>query len=151
MERYVDAGIYRGSRADMFAALSKSQPALRSVLSLQRWRADELPARVESFALPLGVLLPPREAELKAAILLLDALPKPTYLHCKSGVDRTGAVVAYYRVLRQGHRPARAINEMFDSGFHRVRYHFWLPSLQRILSRAWLNRDNWRQHIIEGD
>lgn len=43
---------------------------------------------------------------------------EPVFVHCKQGVDRTGAMVAIYRMRCQGWRPSAAYNEMIACGFH---------------------------------
>lgn len=58
---------------------------------------------------------------------------KKTYLHCKHGVDRTGFVVACYRVSEQGRPASVAIDEMFKMGFHKLPYLLWVPTLKRML------------------
>ena len=51
------------------------------------------------------------------------------YVHCREGVDRTGIVVASYRI-RTGWPRERAIKEMLDLGFDSYRYWMWLRWLR---------------------
>jgi protein-tyrosine phosphatase len=55
------------------------------------------------------------------------------FIHCKDGVDRTGVLVCCYRVWRMNWAMERAIKEMFDLGFHKIRYAFWLNPLWKML------------------
>ncbi len=60
-----------------------------------------------------------REAgELRQILDLLDAADEahPIYVHCEHGKDRTGLVLALYRVRHDGWSPARAAAEMADLG-----------------------------------
>ena len=42
----------------------------------------------------------------------------PVYVHCLHGQDRTGIVIAEYRVLHDHWTPAKACHEMLTHGFH---------------------------------
>lgn len=50
------------------------------------------------------------------ALAIIQAAPKPVLVNCRAGVDRTGIVVAAYRVLIEHQSVRRAIAEM--NGFH---------------------------------
>jgi protein tyrosine/serine phosphatase len=39
-------------------------------------------------------------------------------VHCRQGADRTGAIVALYRVVVQGWSKQKALLEMKDGGYH---------------------------------
>lgn len=45
-------------------------------------------------------------------LAILSEAPKPVYIHCLDGVDRTGALTAAYRVLMEGVSREQAIAEM---------------------------------------
>jgi protein tyrosine/serine phosphatase len=55
-------------------------------------------------------------------------------VHCQHGADRTGALVALYRVVVQGWTKERAVEEMNRGGYHH-------SSLWRNLDRYVLNAD----------
>lgn len=55
------------------------------------------------------------------------------YMHCLHGVDRTGYCCAAYRMLYQGWSYGAAVKEMFDLGFHRFPYWWWVPSLKQYV------------------
>ena len=59
------------------------------------------------------------DAQMKA-ILQIVANPAnlPIYIHCKHGQDRTGLVVALYRIFNEGWTPVEARKEMLQLGFH---------------------------------
>ena len=45
-------------------------------------------------------------------LAIVDQQPKPIYLHCRYGQDRTGAMVAVYRMLIEGVSEEDAIAEL---------------------------------------
>lgn len=68
---------------------------------------------VQSYAEALKVLADSQEAG------------KPVLVHCSAGAQRTGGVVAFYRLLIQGRPPAFVYNEMQEYG--------WDPVGDRVL------------------
>ena len=56
-------------------------------------------------------------AQLVAALRLVRAAPKPVVVHCWHGSDRTGAVVAGWRIAAEGWTPADAVDEMVHGGY----------------------------------
>ncbi len=62
---------------------------------------------------PLQVLSPAHlDEHLALFIAIVKAAPKPVYVHCRAGVDRTGVLAAAYRVLIDGASREEAIGEM---------------------------------------
>lgn len=54
-------------------------------------------------------------------LAIVSEAPKPVYVHCMDGIDRTNALVAAYRVLMEGQSREQAIAEMerFHSPYQR--------------------------------
>lgn len=51
--------------------------------------------------------------------VLEEATPEePVLVHCTHGMDRTGLVIARYRVLHDGWAPRDAMNEALSYGYH---------------------------------
>jgi protein tyrosine/serine phosphatase len=49
-----------------------------------------------------------------------DPKTRPVYVHCKAGENRTGLVIATYRMVYQGWTPEEAVREMRTYGFYRI-------------------------------
>jgi protein tyrosine/serine phosphatase len=70
---------------------------------------------------------------LKALRIMVDPRNRPLMVHCRHGADRTGAMVALYRVVVQGWTREQAVREMDDGGYH----HSWLwRDLDRYVMKA---------------
>jgi protein-tyrosine phosphatase len=54
-------------------------------------------------------------------LAIVVAAPKPVYVHCLDGIDRSNVLIASYRVLVEGVNPEDAIHEI--ERFHSP----WLP------------------------
>jgi protein tyrosine/serine phosphatase len=68
--------------------------------------------KVSGFS-PLQLLRPSHVDEhLAVFIAIVKASPKPIYVHCRAGVDRTGVLSAAYRVLIDGVTRSEAVAEM---------------------------------------
>jgi len=52
------------------------------------------------------------DTHLALFVAIAKAAPKPIYVHCRAGVDRTGVLIAAYRVLVDGISREQAIAEM---------------------------------------
>jgi protein tyrosine/serine phosphatase len=72
---------------------------------------------------PLQLISPGHlDTHLALFIAIAKAAPKPVYVHCRAGVDRTGVLVAAYRVLVDGVSRDQAIAEM--ARYHSPWQHF---------------------------
>jgi hypothetical protein len=62
---------------------------------------------------PLHMLSPSHlDKHVALFMAIVKAAPKPVYVHCRAGVDRTGVLAAAYRVLIDGASREEAIAEM---------------------------------------
>lgn len=52
-------------------------------------------------------------------------IPPPVFVHCEHGQDRTGLIVAVYRVRVDGWTKADAEAEMLEHGFHKALAGLW--------------------------
>lgn len=79
--------------------------------------------------IPLSYWKVPTEATIDRFLELMDD-PKnhPVFVHCFHGADRTGLLVATYRISRQGWTFQESYDEMKRCGFHRfgVRHFKWV-------------------------
>lgn len=74
---------------------------------------------------------PPTVSDLLTCVRIIQRSQK-IYVHCLHGVDRTGMVVAAYRIVIEGWAVDDAIREMYKYGFHRWSYWWWVPRLREL-------------------
>jgi tyrosine-protein phosphatase SIW14 len=58
------------------------------------------------------------EAQIIEALQDILAAPKPILVHCKHGADRTGVVIAFYRMVFCNWTKQQAIDELKNGGYH---------------------------------
>jgi protein tyrosine/serine phosphatase len=106
--------------------------------------------KVSGFS-PLQVLSPARlDEHLAVFIAIVKASPKPVYVHCRAGVDRTGILSAAYRVLIDGVAPSEAVQEMgrYHSPWQSLdaRYIYGLSKTRR--ESILRNAADWQARIV---
>jgi uncharacterized protein (TIGR01244 family) len=106
---------------------------VRSVLNLREYHSDDDEAAatgIKLYRVPMNAGDINDELVTKA-LDALAAAPKPALVHCWHGSDRTGAIVAMYRMVFQGWPRQLAIDEFINGGYgyHRSVY----PNIERYL------------------
>jgi tyrosine-protein phosphatase SIW14 len=120
---------------------------IRSVLNLREYHTDS--KQLEKAGLRLLVYrIDTGEInidDLVAALRLFREAPKPVMVHCWHGSDRTGSVVAAYRIVFEGWTTAAALDELRHGGFG---YHErWFPNIVELFET--LDADELRRRVLE--
>ncbi len=122
--RKVDDRLYRGAQPDAAGLRRlKEEAGVRTVISLRTTPADcaaeEAAAKKEGLAwfhVPLRGVGSPADGQTKRVLDLIEASPGPVFLHCKHGCDRTGTMVACYRIQREGLTASEALRDAKSAG-----------------------------------
>lgn len=115
----VNADLYRSEQPGPDSISDLKSIGVRTLLSLRHYHNDS--AAFERNGLTL--LHHPMDAgsasiaDLIKALRLLQAAEKPVLVHCWHGSDRTGFVVAGYRVVFMNWTPEQAVEELRLGGF----------------------------------
>jgi tyrosine-protein phosphatase SIW14 len=122
----VDEHVYRGAQPtdEGFKYLAKI--GVKMVIDLresdQRSIAEQrtvAASGMQYVSVPMTGLTPPTEAEISKILALLeDETTGPVFVHCMQGADRTGAVIAAYRIDQHHWDNARALSEANSDGMH---------------------------------
>lgn len=138
MEKVTDK-IYRGKRPDIVILQECKQIGIKTVLTLDddiiftiRERGWCREVGLYFFEYPLSSFHSPTYNELLFTGLLLKTLPTPLFVHCRHGCDRTGYVIATYRMLECGWSFKEAWRECVEYGHKWYLLPWWLPSLLRV-------------------
>jgi len=120
----VDEHVYRGAQPDEKGFSNLAQLGVKTVIDLrepgrrsQMEQAAVTAAGMKYINVPMSGLTPPSEAEITKILgIFEDESAGPVFVHCMRGADRTGAVVAAYRIHHNGWENARALSEAESLG-----------------------------------
>jgi len=120
----VNENIYRGAQPGSAAFTYLANHGVKTVLDLreadERSRAEEKAVTASGMRyvnVPMTGLTPPTDAEIGRILTLLeDTSAGPVFIHCKRGADRTGAVIAAYRIQHDHWSNTQALNEAMSRG-----------------------------------
>jgi protein tyrosine phosphatase (PTP) superfamily phosphohydrolase (DUF442 family) len=120
----VAPGIYRGAQPlpEGYATLKKM--GIRTVINLRAKHSERKEVEalgMKSIEVPVSVL---RDMDVKTINSIIDMMiepdNQPVYVHCKLGKDRTGVVIAAYRMRVDGWSLKDAEAEMRAFGFNDI-------------------------------
>jgi protein tyrosine/serine phosphatase len=139
----VDERLFRGSQPDAEGFRHLRDLGVRTVINF-RLPSDAVETGEQQIVETLGmryVNLPIQDGNfftwfrqipaetVKQFFSVLEAEQGPFFVHCRRGTDRTGAMVAFYRMARNGWDAPRAKNEADSVGMR-----FWYRGLRRQIS-----------------
>jgi tyrosine-protein phosphatase SIW14 len=117
---------------------------IKSVVSL-RWRKKRISSEqviaerlgLRFFSIPLNYWTLPNSNDIKAFLEIVDNVEnQPVFVHCFHGADRTGVLVAMYRILRNDWSLQEAYKEMRQCGHHRITTAHFKLALWRLAREA---------------
>lgn len=120
----VDDHVYRSAQPTREGFSSLSKLGIQTVIDLRepgdrsaterKWVTD---AGMRYVSVPMyGMSTPSNESVLKVLSLLEDRGAGPVFVHCKRGADRTGGVIACYRIEHDHWKNAQALSEARSLG-----------------------------------
>ena len=115
----VSDDLYRCEQPDKSDIPDLQGLGIRSFLNLREYHSDSKAFEQAGFRLLLqrmdaGELT---VADLVVALRQIRTAAKPVLVHCWHGSDRTGSVVAAYRIVFQNWTPAEALDELRHGGY----------------------------------
>jgi protein tyrosine/serine phosphatase len=116
-------GVYRGSKPDEEGVDWLRKLGVRTVINLRGKDHDEgelvHAAGMRYEWIPLRKTHAPTQDEIRRFFdIIADRAAYPIYVHCLYGVDRTGTMMALYRMREQGWKNMDALAEMKHFGDH---------------------------------
>ncbi len=100
--------------------------------AIERERKAIEERRLQFVSIPWNARHDPTPEQVREFFEVLRAHPaEKIFAHCHYGADRTGTMVAAYRIAGQGWTADEAVREMKAYHLH----HFWLPNLGRYIRK----------------
>jgi protein tyrosine/serine phosphatase len=110
--------LYRGGQPDEPGILSLKRLGVKTIVDLRMttdtWKQEA------SLALAHGILYTnvplkgtgrPKEDQIATALSIIQNSPGPVFVHCRYGCDRTGTIIACYRIRHDGWSNTAALAE----------------------------------------
>jgi len=115
----------RGAQPSQEGFAELRRRGVRTVISLRVFDQDR--ALLSGLGLryrhiSFKVFHPEDEDVLAFLKIVTDPANRPVFVHCRDGVDRTGMMVAVYRIIVQGWSKANAVSEMRRMGFREINW-----------------------------
>jgi protein tyrosine phosphatase (PTP) superfamily phosphohydrolase (DUF442 family) len=114
----VDQNVYRGAQPTEDGFKYLAQIGVKTVLDLRaaddRSESEETmvaAAGMKYVNVPMTGLAAPTEAQISRILGILEGGSGAVFVHCKRGADRTGVVIASYRIDHDGWDNAHALSE----------------------------------------
>lgn len=129
----VNDSIYRSEQPERKGFYEIKNMGINTVLNIRNYKKDK--SNVESLKLihlSVNAWTISYEDILNSLIIIKNER-KPLLIHCKHGSDRTGCIVAAYRMVFENWSKEKAIEEFLDKkyGYHEK----WFPNILRLLKQ----------------
>ncbi len=121
----VNTNLYRGGQPDEDGIKQLAKMGVKTVINLrgedhlskkeEKWTTD---AGMKFINVSLSNWFEPKDADIEKIVSLIDdAENQPVFVHCKRGADRTGTVIAVYRMTHENWTAKEANKEAKKFGF----------------------------------
>jgi protein tyrosine/serine phosphatase len=121
----VSATLYRSAQPDAVGMRELKAMGIRTVVNLRAFHSDRDEIGTTGLVskhIYMKTWHPEREDVVRFLRIATNPSYQPVLVHCQHGSDRTGMMVAFYRVIVQGWSTKQAAREMTEGGygFHEI-------------------------------
>lgn len=115
----VDENLFRSEQPSKLGMEELQDLGIKSIVNVRNLRNDNFEAKSTNLILKRKRIntWTINYDEVVSVLKLIKESPKPVLIHCKHGSDRTGCVVAAYRMSFQNWTKEDAINEFKSGGY----------------------------------
>jgi tyrosine-protein phosphatase SIW14 len=158
----VDRNLYRGAQPSDEGLKNLAALGVKTIIDLRHGtdHADTEQQEAERLGLryinvPMEGLTPPTDKQIADLMAIFNAADQgPVFVHCREGKDRTGAVIACYRIAHDHWANDKALEEARSYGLHatqhpRQNYIMHFNSSDTGLSQTGLSQTGLTQTSVE--
>ena len=112
--------LYRGDQPSTIGMQNLKKLGIKTIVNLRSFHSDRDnigETGLEYEHIFMKVWHPEEEDAVRFLQIVTDPKRSPVLVHCQRGADRTGAMIAVYRLAVQGWSKEEAIREMTGGGF----------------------------------
>ena len=116
----ISGELYRGDQPSPLGMRNLKKLGLKTILNLRSFHSDRDEIGETGLAyehIYMKAWHPEEEDAVRFLKIVTDPKRSPVLVHCQHGADRTGTMIAVYRIAVQGWSKAEAIREMTQGGF----------------------------------
>jgi len=122
----VNARLYRGAQPRAGGIRRLAELGIKTIVNLRReddhTRAEAVAAQAAGlryFNVPMPGTSKPTDAQINRVLAIINSpANQPVFVHCQRGADRTGTVIACYRILKDGWTAGQAKKEAQHYGMY---------------------------------
>jgi uncharacterized protein (TIGR01244 family) len=126
----VNESLYRGAQPRRGGLKKLSELGIKTVINLRGASEDTRGEQVEAeaaglryFNIPMSGLGRPTDEQVERALAIIDARENwPVFVHCQRGADRTGVIIAVYRISHERWTEEQAIVEAKRFGMAGIQF-----------------------------
>jgi protein tyrosine/serine phosphatase len=119
----VSDGLYRGAQPDAAGIRNLAKLGVKTIINLRMtndvWKAEAVEASANGITytnVPLKGLGRPLDSQVATLLTLIETSPGPVFIHCQHGCDRTGTIIACYRIRHSSWSGKSALREAANYG-----------------------------------
>ena len=119
----VSDNLYRGAQPTKQGFAELKNIGVKSVISLRIFNSEKdmvSDMGFRQFHISCKTLHPEEEDVIEFLQIVTNPANQPVFVHCRQGTDRTGMMVAVYRMVIQNWPREKALAEMKAFGFHDI-------------------------------
>jgi protein tyrosine/serine phosphatase len=123
----VNEFLFRGAQPDPAGIESLKRLGVKLIVNLrmtnEAWQGEAANARANGIAytnVPMSGLGRPTAEQIKTVLSIIESSPGPVFVHCQHGCDRTGTIIACYRVRHDNWSSDEALREAARYGMSRL-------------------------------
>jgi protein tyrosine/serine phosphatase len=125
----VDEQVYRGAQPDAEAIKTLKKLGVKLIVNLRLpgdgWKEEASEALANGILytnFPMSGVGRPNDEQVRQVLALFENLSAPVFIHCQHGCDRTGTVIACYRIQHHGWSAELALREAERYGISKFEY-----------------------------
>ena len=115
--------LYRGAQPNRDGIKSLARLGVRTIINLRMtndvWFAEEAEARAMGITytnVPMSGIGRPTDEQVAKVLLIFETSTAPVFVHCQHGADRTGTIIACYRIRHDKWPSKQALREAKEYG-----------------------------------